>query len=59
MIVLVAASAATPAGLAESELDNGFCFAIPVEHDVELIKIGHVPQGGRMTNVYVPTEQVG
>ena len=31
----------------------------PTDHDVGLIGTKHIPQGGRITNIYVPTERVG
>jgi len=31
----------------------------PADNDVGLIGTSHVPQGGRITNIYVPTERVG
>ena len=57
MIVLVAAQAATPVSLAQLELDNGF--QVFYRHDVGLIGASHASQGGRITNSYVPTGQVG
>ena len=57
--MLVAASVATPVGLAQSELDNGSWCGTPVDHDVGLNGTSDVPQGGRITNIYVPAEKVG
>ena len=46
--------------LAQPELDHGsWCWTIPAALDARLIGASHTSQGGRITNVYVPTERVG
>ena len=60
-VVLVAALAAAPVSLAQARVGQWILvLAIkPTEHDVGLIGASHASQGGRITNSYVPTEQVG